>query len=102
VPPALGGTASVIVRAGAAGATDVLDAVTPLPAVRRHVAGGWAAGGARAEHGRALVALALVALLSLLHPLPWARLRAGRSAASSLVRRRYAIVLRALPVPACT
>ena len=74
------------------------DAV-PAPAVRRHVAGVWRLSAQRPEHGRSLVALAFVALLSLLRPVRWDALGAARSAPSPLVRRRHVISLRAPPLP---
>jgi hypothetical protein len=97
------GVESALVGAVAADGTLAAPATaTPGAALRRQAGAGWGLSGTRADHGRAVAALALVALLSLLRPAPWARLRAAREAPSSLVRRRFAIALRAPPLPSCT
>jgi len=71
-----------------------------LPAIRRHDAGGvWSARG-RPEHGRKLLALELLALLSLIRLVPWATVAAVPMAPPALGRRRHVISLRA-PPPAC-
>lgn len=71
-----------------------------LPAIRRHDAGALWSARARLEQSRKLVALGLLALLSLVRRAPWATLRAARTAPSPLGRRRHVISLRA-PPPAC-
>ena len=101
----LSGRPSVVDRA--VGTTDaalvrIVSGTPPAaPAIRRHVApGGWILGS-RVDHGRTLLALAVLAMLSLLRPLPWSTLDPLRSAPSSLTRRRHVIALRAPPVPTC-
>jgi hypothetical protein len=71
-----------------------------LPAIRRHDAGALWGARARLEQSRKLVALGLLALLSLFRLAPWAAVRATRNAPSPLGRRRHVISLRA-PPPAC-
>ncbi|MEA2685979.1 MAG: hypothetical protein QOE93_1174 [Actinomycetota bacterium] len=71
------------------------------PLVRRPTVAGWWVYGNRADHGRGLVALAIVAVLSVLALVPWGRLAAVCSPRSSLVRRRHVIALRAPPSPLC-
>ena len=72
-----------------------------VPAIRRHAAGAWWTTAVRADHGRFLAAVGLLALLSLTRLLPWATLQAVRSAPSSLGRRRHIISLRAPPSFCC-
>ena len=69
-----------------------------IPAIRRHAANGWSRLVARADHGRAMAALGLLGLLSLLGQTPWATLRAVPAAPSPLGRRRHVISLRAPPL----
>ena len=88
------GADAIFVRLGAGTAS-------PTPAIRRHLSPGWWHAGTRADHGRALVALAVVALLSLLRLVRCSTVPSMRAAPSSLARRRYAIALRAPPLPAC-
>jgi hypothetical protein len=71
------------------------------PAIRRQVAAGWWMAGSRADHGRRVLVVGVVALLSLLLVVPWSILETRRSARSPLVRRRHAIALRAPPLPSC-
>jgi hypothetical protein len=94
-------TASVLVRAANAGTLSAPDAAAPAAAINRQAAGILGLSGARADHRRIPVALALVALLALLRPAAPLRVLASRHAPSSLVRRRYAIALRAPPLPSC-
>ena len=72
-----------------------------VPAIRRHAAGAWWTTAARADHGRSLAALGLLALLSLARLVPWATLEVVSTAPSSLARRRHVISLRAPPRPIC-
>lgn len=72
-----------------------------VPAIRRHAIGAWWTSAARADHGRVLAALGLLAMLSLTRLLPWARLEAVRLAPPSLGRRRHVISLRAPPRLLC-
>ena len=72
-----------------------------LPAIRPTPAGAWSTTAARADHGRALVLVGLLALLSLTRLLPGGTLGAVRSAPSSLGRRRHVISLRAPPLLRC-
>jgi hypothetical protein len=71
-----------------------------LPAIRRHDAGGWWSSRGRPEQSRNLIAVGLLALLSVLRAVPWATVEAVLMAPSSLGRRRHVISLRA-PPPAC-
>jgi hypothetical protein len=93
--------ASVLVRGAKAGTLSAPDAAAPAATMRRQAAGALGLSGARSDHRRAMAALALVVLLALARTPAWARTRASRRAPSSLVRRRYAIVLRAPPLPSC-
>jgi hypothetical protein len=70
-----------------------------LPAIRRQSAGSWWAAAARADHGRTMVALGLIGILSLLSLAPWAMVRAALVAPPPLGRRRHVISLRAPPLP---
>lgn len=72
-----------------------------VPAIRRHATGAWWTAAVRADHGRFLAAVGLLALLSLMRLLPWATLEADRTAPSSLARRRHIISLRAPPSACC-
>ena len=74
----------------------------PTPAIRRHTSAGWWVHGSKPDpSGRDTLALAVVALLSLLGLVPWARQEAVRSAPSALTRRRHGIALRAPPLLRC-
>lgn len=68
-----------------------------LPAIRRYDAGTWWSARARPEHSRKLLALGLLALLSLIRLVPWATVEAVLLAPSPLGRRRHVISLRAPP-----
>jgi hypothetical protein len=92
---------SVLVRAAKAEALSAPDAAAPAATMRRQAGGALGVSGARPDHRPALAALAFVALLALVRTPPWARRRASQRPPSSLVRRRYAIVLRAPPLPSC-
>jgi hypothetical protein len=70
----------------------------PVPAIRRLVGDGWPRAGARLDHGRAVAALGLAGVLSLMGLARWARLVAVRAAPPSLGRRRHVISLRAPPL----
>lgn len=72
-----------------------------MPAIRRHATGAWWSAAVRADHGRALAAVGLAALLTLTRLLPWATLEAIGTAPSSLGRRRHIISLRAPPRTSC-
>lgn len=74
---------------------------TTVPTFRQHVEAAWRGSNARPEPGRALVALALLGLLSLLGLTPWTTLTAARPA-PSLARRRHVIALRAPPALRCS
>ena len=95
---------SVVVRAVSSPGTMLVglatDGTPATPAIRRQTAGAWGMAG-RFEQGRRLLAVGVVALLSLLLVGPWSVLQTLRSAPSSLVRRRHAIALRAPPLPSC-
>jgi hypothetical protein len=69
-----------------------------VPAIRRLTGDGWPRAGARLDHGRAVAALGLAGVLSLMGAAPWATLLAVRSAPPSLGRRRHVISLRAPPL----
>jgi len=68
------------------------------PAIRRHTSTGWWMVASRADHGRDLMAVGVVALLSLLTLAGWGRVAAVRAAPSPLSRRRHVIALRAPPL----
>lgn len=68
-----------------------------IPAIRRHAADGWSRALARPDHGRGVVALGVLGLLSLMGVAPWAILRIVGAAPSTLGRRRPVISLRAPP-----
>ena len=94
--------ASVVVRAAESYGVLVVG-LTPsggsaAPALRRHTSTGWWMAASRADHGRGLVAVGVVALLSLLTPARWSPLAAVRSARSPLTRRRHVIALRGPPL----
>ena len=72
-----------------------------VPAIRRHAASAWWTAATRADQGRSLAAVGLLALLALTRLMPWATLLTARTVASSLVRRRHVISLRAPPRPRC-
>jgi hypothetical protein len=72
-----------------------------VPAIRRHAGGHWLNSSLRADNGRALATVGLLALLSLIRLMPWATLVAVSTAPSSLGRRRHVISLRAPPLDRC-
>ncbi|HTJ75283.1 MAG TPA: hypothetical protein VL337_07945 [Acidimicrobiales bacterium] len=100
-PGSVRAATSVLVRAAKAGTLSAHDAASPAATMRRQAGGALGVSGARPDHRRAPAALALVALLALAQNPAWSRTRAGQRPPSSLVRRRYAIVLRAPPLPSC-
>jgi hypothetical protein len=92
---------SVVVRSAKAGTLGAGDAAAPTAAIRRQAAGVLGLTGARSDQRRAVAAMALLGLVALIRLRGWDRLPAVRNAPSSLARRRYAIALRAPPVPSC-
>lgn len=70
---------------------------TSVPAVRRQSTGNWWAA-ARVDHGRTVVAVGLLGLLSLIALAPWAIMDAALVAPPPLGRRRHVISLRAPPL----
>ena len=80
----------------------VVPPATPQgPAIRRQNNPGSWLFAFRSALGRGLLAVAVVTALALLHLAVWGRFTALPPAASSLVRRRHAISLRAPPVTSC-
>ncbi|MGH9264361.1 MAG: hypothetical protein ACRD1D_06680 [Acidimicrobiales bacterium] len=69
------------------------------PAVVRHSQVGWLLHGTRPDHGKGGVTAAVLALVALLRLVPWGPSDGVRRAPPSIGRRRYAIALRAPPLP---
>jgi hypothetical protein len=96
---------ATVARAGE-GPTPVLVRVDPtgtIPAsaIRRHASVGWSTAGLRPLTGRSLLAVVVIALLSLFRLVRWATLDPLRSAPSALAPRRHVIALRAPPLRRC-
>ena len=72
-----------------------------VPAIRRHAPGAWWSTASRLEHGRTLAALGLLAMISALGLVLWARLDPTAPGSPAVGRRRHVISLRAPPRLCC-
>lgn len=72
-----------------------------IPSFRQHVEAAWRGSKEQPATSRSVMALAVLAVLSLLRPTPWRTLVTARPAPPALARRRHVIALRAPPAPRC-